>query len=40
MYHDKSGHLTISTSLENAEFPERVVSVSKYLHEKRVLDFG
>jgi hypothetical protein len=28
------------TSLENAEFLEKVVSVVAYSHEKRALDFG
>jgi hypothetical protein len=37
--HDKSGHSVISTSLEDVEFPERVVSVVNYLQEKRALDF-
>jgi hypothetical protein len=40
MDHDILVHLTISTSLENAKFPEKVVLVVKYLHEKRDLDFG
>jgi hypothetical protein len=36
---EKSGHSIISTSLENVEFPETVVSVVNYLQEKRALDF-
>jgi hypothetical protein len=36
---DRSGHSVISTSLENAGLPERVVLVVDYLQEKRVLDF-
>jgi hypothetical protein len=38
--HDKLGRLKVSTSLENAELPEKVVSVVAYSHEKRGLDFG
>jgi len=36
---DRLYHLTISTSLENVGFPERVVLVAEYLHEKRDLYF-
>jgi hypothetical protein len=37
--HDKSGHLKVSTSMENAELPEKVVSIIMDLREKRDLEF-
>jgi hypothetical protein len=37
--HDKLGHLEVSTSSENAKFPEKVASVEADSRGKRDLDF-
>jgi hypothetical protein len=37
--HDKLVHLKVSTGLENAEFPEKLVLVVADSREKRGLDF-
>jgi hypothetical protein len=40
MDHDRSIHSKVLTSLENTEFPEKVILVVVDSHEKRSLDFG
>jgi hypothetical protein len=38
--HEKYGHLTTLTSLENEDFPEMITWVVVELKEKRNLDIG